>query len=63
MEASQFECDTSLYYGYEQVSFGAANSVAVNNDVINFSENIIGALSGLQTKNLIYCRYLNIRHS
>ena len=57
------EYDTSAFYGVEKVSMGATNNYDLLNDFIFFKENIVAQHSKLDQRNLIFVKFLNLRHS
>ena len=55
--------DTSHLYGQFKGSMGSTTSIEINDNTVFFKENLINIFNIIETKNLMYCRYLNLRHS
>ena len=51
---------TNRFYSHAQVSFGAKNESRVDRRYLYFDEN---AFTKLDSKNLLYCQFLNLRSS
>ena len=57
------EYDTVKLYGAAKVSLGVTNVREFQDKTFNFIENIISEHNSFYGKNLVYCKYLSIRHS
>ena len=55
--------DTQQKYGQENVSLGSAHSTKLNQLNIVFSEAIVYKVEQFDSRNLEFCKYLNIRNS
>ena len=42
---------------------GTANNVIIGDDAFHFNENIFSNFAEINEKNLLHCKYLNLRHS
>ena len=55
--------DTQHKYKYENVSLGAAGQATFEGQDIMFAEGVAIKAQQFDARNLIYCKYLNLRNS
>ena len=62
-EAPDGTTDTREYYRVENVSFGTAITVELDDQDIRFTEATVKDVQKFDARNLAFCKYLNIRNS
>ena len=63
VEATAGEYATKQFINAYKASFGVATSVEVDDETIYFAENLVSDHTRFNGRNLVYCKYLNLRHS
>ena len=63
VEAIFGEYDTKQFINLCRASFGVKTSVEVGDETIYFTENLVTNHARFNERNLVYCKYINLRHS
>ena len=63
VEDTTGEYNTKQFINLCRVSFGVKTSVELEDETIYFVENLVSDHTRFNEKNLVYCKYINLRHS
>ena len=63
VESVAGEYSTKQFINLCRASFGVKMSVEVEDETIYFAENLVTNYTRLNERNLVYCKYINLRHS
>ena len=57
------EYDTKQFINLCRASFGVKTSVELGDETIYFAVNLVSDHARFNERNLVYCNYINLRHS
>ena len=63
VKSADGEYDTKQFINLCRASFGVKTSVEFGDETIYFTENLVSYHARFNERNLVYCKYINLRHS